>query len=171
MMKYEELRKILYRNNGILYPKIPKLCPNKKYADFIYDSFAGEEGELTAITQYIYEHIELMDNENIKKILLDIAIQEMNHLEILGSILVKMGEKPFYKNSQNHCWNSNNVNYKICNLKEMMKINIESENKSINQYKKLIRYTSNIYLRKTYERILLDEMSHLEIFKAIEKSC
>lgn len=167
MMKYEELSKILYKNKNIPYPAIPNLYPNKNYANLIYDSFGGKKGELTAITQYIYEHLELKDNAVIQKILLNIAIQEMNHLDILGSILVKLGEKPFYKSSSEKCWSSSNLNYKECDLKEMMKINILGEEDAINEYKQLIKYTRNMYLRRVYERIILDEISHLEIFKKI----
>lgn len=80
-----------------------------------------------------------------------------------------------YKNSQNKYWNSNNVAYKACSLREIIKINIASENNAINQYTRLIKYTNNMYLRRIYERILLDEKNHLEIFRIlqgkIEKDC
>lgn len=168
MIKYEELSEILYKNKHIPYPEIQSLYPNPNYANLIYDSFGGEKGELTAITQYIYEHIDLKDNDAIQKILLNIAIQEMNHLDILGSILVKLGEKPIYKSSSNERWSSNNVNYKECNLKELMEINILSEETAIREYRKLINYTRNMYLRRVYERIILDEMTHIEIFRRIQ---
>ena len=48
-----------------------------------------------------------------------------------------------------------------------MKINCEAEETAIKGYRQLIRYTNNRYLRKVYERIILDEMAHLEIFKNI----
>lgn len=167
MIKYEELEQMLARNRKVPYPPVPNLYPNKKYANLIYDSFAGKEGELTAITQYIYEHIDFKDKEEISKILLSVAIEEMHHIDILGEILVNLGEKPIYKSSEEKEWCAHNVKYKIKDLKEAMKINICLEEEAISGYKQLMRYTNNVYLRRVYERIILDETTHLEIFKRL----
>ncbi len=167
MIKYEELNKMLCENKKIPYPPIPKLYPNKRYANLIYNSFAGNEGELTAITQYIYEHIEFKDKEEIYNILLKIAIEEMKHLDILGEILVNLGEKPIFKDTNQKIWSAHNVKYKFKDIKEAMKINILSEEIAIKEYQTLIRYTNNPYLRRIYERIIIDEKTHIEIFKKI----
>ena len=171
MIKYEELNQMMVRNKKVPYPPVPNLSPNKKYANLIYDSFAGEEGELTAITQYIYEHIDLKDKEDVSKILLSIAIEEMRHIDILGEILINLGEKPVFRNSNQNQWTAKNVKYKIRDLKDAMKINIASEEAAIRGYRQLMRYTNNMYLRRIYERIILDEMTHLEIFKRILEKC
>lgn len=169
MIKYEELEQMLIRNKKVPYPPIPNLYPNKKYANLIYNSFAGKEGELTAITQYIYEHIELKDKEDISKILLSIAIEEMHHINILGEILVNLGEKPIFKSSEEKEWSAKNVKYKIKDIKEAMEINICSEEAAIAGYMQLMRYTNNVYLRRVYERIILDETTHLEIFRKMRQ--
>lgn len=171
MIKYEELEKMLVRNRKVPYPPIPNLYPNKKYANLIYNSFAGKEGELTAITQYIYEHIDFKDKDEISKILLSIAIEEMHHIDILGEILINLGEKPIFKSSEGKDWCSNNVKYKIKDIKEAMKINICAEETAIAEYMQLMRYTNNMYLRRVYERIILDEKTHLEIFRKILADC
>ena len=160
MIKYEELNQMLLRNKKVPYPQIPNLYPNKGYANLIYESFAGKEGELTAITQYIYEHIDLKDKEDISKILVNIAIEEMHHIDILGEILVNLGEKPYFKDSNKKDWNAGNVQYKAKNIKEMMKINVVSEENAIMGYRQLMRYTNNMYLRRVYDRIILDETTH-----------
>ena len=159
---------MMVRNKKVPYPPVPNLYPNKKYANLIYDSFAGEEGELTAITQYIYEHIDLKDKEDVSKILLSIAIEEMRHIDILGEILINLGEKPVFRNSKKKI---KYINNKIRDLKDAMKINIASEEAAIRGYRQLMRYTNNMYLRRIYERIILDEMTHLEIFKRILEKC
>ena len=49
MLKYEKLQKLLQKNSGIPYPKVPKLYKNPRYCRLVYNAFAGgEEGELTA---------------------------------------------------------------------------------------------------------------------------
>lgn len=83
MIKYEELEKILIEPKKVPYPTVPRLPKNKVYAQMIYDSFAGETGEFTALSQYIYEHIELKQQHQFGNILMDIAIDEMKHLDIL----------------------------------------------------------------------------------------
>ena len=169
MLKYQELQKILQRNCKIPYPKVPKLYKNSRYCGLVYNAFAGrEEGELTATLQYIYEHIYLQKHSDISRILKEIAIQEMQHLNILGEIIVNLGGKPIYQNSNNEFWNACNVNYKFSNIEEAMKINIRAEEMAIKNYQLLWRYTNNPYLRKVYERIILDEKVHLEIFKNLK---
>jgi bacterioferritin len=167
MIKYEELKSILQKNRNISYPSVPKLYPNKRYCNLIYDNFGGEEGELTAITQYIYEHMNFKKEEAISHILQDIAIEEMHHLDILGEIITNLGEKPIYQNSNQKLWIANNVTYDICNLRDAIKKNMKDEESAIIGYRKLLRYTNNIHLRRIYERIILDETTHFEIFKRI----
>lgn len=167
MIKYEEIKRILQKNKNIPYSIVPKLYPNKRYCNLIYDSLGGEKGELTAIAQYSYEHIVLRDEEAISRILQDIAIEEMHHLNILGNIIKNLGEEPIYKNSKGKIWTADNV---ICNcdkLKEIMHMNIKAEEEAILGYRNILRYTNNVYLIKIYERIILDEITHLEIFKTI----
>lgn len=167
MIKYEELKSILQKNRNIPYPSVPKLYPNKRYCNLIYDSFGGERGELTAITQYIYEHMSFKKEEAISHILQDIAIEEMHHLDILGEIITTLGEKPIYQNSNKKIWMANNVMYDSCNLKDVIKKNMKDEEGAIIGYRKLLHYTNNMHLRRIYERIILDETTHLEIFKKI----
>ena len=113
----------------------------------------------------------MKDKEDVSKILLSIAIEEMRHIDILGEILINLGEKPVFRNSNQNQWTAKNVKYKIRDLKDAMKINIASEEAAIRGYRQLMRYTNNMYLRRIYERIILDEMTHLEIFKRILEKC
>lgn len=167
MIRYEELEKILLKNINIQYPEVPRLYPNKRYCNLIYDSLGGEQGELTAITQYSYESITLKNEEKISNILKEIAIEEMKHLEILGNIIVNLGEKPMYMNSKKEAWTVDNLTYNFENLNEIMDLNIKAEEEAISGYKNILKYTNNITLRRIYERIILDETTHLEVLKSI----
>ena len=137
---------------------------NTKYANLLYDSFAGDSGELTAITQYIYEHIELKRFNDFSKIMLDIAIEEMHHLDLLGSLIKKLGEKPYYIDSNECKWSTRNLKYHFKSIYEILTFNIESEKKAIEDYKNAIKYTQNKSIKDLLERIILDEQTHLEIF-------
>ncbi len=153
---------------NIPYPKLMNIRQNIRYANLLYDNFAGEEGELTAVNQYIYEHIELKRYESFSKILLSIAIEEMHHLELIGDLIKRLGKKPYYIN-QNQCmWNANNIKYHFNNVYDMLLFNIESEKKAILGYKEAIKYTQNKSIKDLLERIILDEQTHLEIFNRLK---
>lgn len=140
---------------------------NIKYANMLYDNFAGEEGELTAVMQYIYEHIELKRYDNFSKILLNIAIEEMHHLDLLGDLIKKLGGIPYYINKENSAWSGKNVKYHFTSVYEMLTYNIKSEKRAIDNYKEAIKLTQNKSVRDLLERIILDEQTHLEIFNRL----
>lgn len=164
MITYQEGRELLDKTSKIPYPPIPQLYQNIRYANMIYDDYAGQLGELSAITQYIYEHILYKEKGDTSKLLLDIAIEEMRHLDILGTIIQRLGGKPEYIDSNKNLWSAKNVKYETKNFEEMVKYNIFSEEEAIQGYRKLIRYTNNMGLRRIFERIILDEKTHKEIF-------
>ena len=167
MINYKEIENMMNKNAKIPYPKIPKLYPNSRYAKMLQNDFAGENGELSAITQYIYEHINLKENKELSLLLRRIAIEEMRHLDIVGEIIRNLGEKPYYIDSKDEVWSAKNINYNVKCLKDIMRFNILSEEKAITGYRKALKYTNNIQLRRVFERIIIDENMHREIFKMI----
>ena len=140
---------------------------NKRYAEVLYNSFAGEEGELTSVTQYIYEHIELKKFESFSKILLSIAIEEMQHLELIGNLIRKLGGKPYYINKEKCFWSSKNIKYHFNSVFDMLNYNIESEKRAIEGYREAIKNTQNKSIQQLLDRIILDEQTHLEIFNRL----
>lgn len=167
-MTYEEVQEILNSKRNIPYPKLMNIRQNQRYAELLYNSFGGEAGELTAATQYVYEHIELKKYEEFSKILLSIAIEEMHHLDLVGELIRKLGKRPYYINKDGCQWNSNNVKYHFNNVYDMLMYNIESEKKAIKEYKEAIKCTQNKSIKDLLERIILDEQTHLEIFNRLK---
>ena len=141
---------------------------NLKYANLLYDNFAGSDGELTAVTQYIYEHIELNRYESFSKILLSIAIEEMKHLQLIGELIRRLGKKAYFIDKKQCAWNTENIKYHFNNIYDMLMYNIESEKKAILGYKEAIKYTQNKSIKDLLERIILDEQTHLEIFNRLK---
>ena len=167
-MTYEEVQEILSSKKNIPYPKLMNIRQNIRYANLLYDNFAGEEGELTAVNQYIYEHIELKRYESFSKILLSIAKEEMHHLELIGDLIKRLGKKPYYINQHQCMWSANNIKYHFNNVYDMLMFNIESEKKAISGYKEIMKYTQNKSIKDLLERIILDEQTHLEIFNRLK---
>lgn len=166
-MTYEEVIEILNSKKNISYPKLMNVRQNKRYAELLYNNFSGEAGELTAVTQYIYEHIELKKYDSFSKILLSIAIEEMHHLDLIGDLIKKLGKKAYYINNENCFWNAKNVKYHFNNIYDMLSYNIETEKQAIIEYKQAIKYTQNKSIKNLLERIILDEQTHLEIFNRL----
>ena len=92
----------------------------------------------------------------------------MHHLDLLGSLIKKLGGIPYYINKENCAWDGENVKYRFSTIYEMLTYNIESEKKAIEDYKKVIKCTQNKSIRDLLERIILDEQTHLEIFNRLK---
>ena len=149
----------MYKSN-LPYPDIKVEIENIEYAKLLMYPYASMISEDTATHLYMYQSFILDDN--IGKILENIAIVEMHHLEMLAKTINLLGLKPEYK-SNDIPWTSNYVNYNT-NLKDILKINIEAETLAIKNYQNLIKVINDKYIKKMLERIIVDEEIHLKIF-------
>lgn len=100
MFTYEQAKQMIDKISQVPYPILSRIYPNKNYANMLKNDFAGDLGEISAIMQYIYEHIEYLEKQDLSKILKMIAIEEMKHLNAIGEIIKKLGEKPCYEGSR-----------------------------------------------------------------------
>ena len=148
---------------GLPYPKIEISEKNSNYANLIKKSYAGTVSELTAATQYIYQN--LIAKSLIGNILGEIAKVEMHHLEILGELIVALGENPDFsiskKENKLH-WNSKF----ICtcdSIKEMLLEDIKNEKEAICQYRELTNLIDDENIIILLNRIILDEELHIKI--------
>lgn len=139
---------------GMLYPQDVR-C--------IVDDYSGREGELTAITQYIYQqYISHSFDEELAETLLQIAIVEMHHHELLGEAIVQAGGDPLMGGST--CfWSGSNVNY-TKNPIAFLRNNIQAEYRAIAAYRRSIACVRNESLKELLARIIMDEELHIEIF-------
>ena len=151
----------MYYKSTLPYPEIKVEKENIEFAKLLLYPYASMVSEDTAIHLYIYQSF-ILDDE-IGKILENIAIVEMQHLEMLAKTINLLGLKPEYK-VNNIPWNSDYVNYNT-NLKDMLKINIEAETLAIKNYRNLIKVIDDKYIKELLKRIIIDEEIHLKIFK------
>ncbi|HIS90840.1 MAG TPA: manganese catalase family protein [Candidatus Faecisoma merdavium] len=154
----------MYKSN-LPYPDIKVEKENIEYAKLLMYPYASMISEDTATHLYMYQSF-ILDN-NIGRILENIAIVEMHHLEMLAKTINLLGLKPEYK-SNDIPWTSNYVNYNT-NLKDILKINIEAETLAIKNYQNLIKVINDKYIKKMLERIIVDEEIHLKIFNDLYK--
>ncbi len=156
----------------IPYPEVKVEEKNPYYADLLSEDYAGRTSETTATLLYSYQHFNTFDsNEEFSKIIEEIAIVEMKHLEMLGKTIKLLGREPIYKTceaSRGNCvmWSASNIDYST-RLKEMLEVDIREESKAIKIYESHKKLIKDKYIKNMLDRIILDEKRHLEIFKSL----
>lgn len=65
--------------------------PNPGLANLLLEQFGGAQGELAAATRYFTQAL-AEDDPGRKDLLMDIATEELSHLEIVGSIIVMLNK-------------------------------------------------------------------------------
>ncbi len=149
----------------IPYPEIKVKEKNIKLAKEILSSYAGSVSEDTAVHNYIFQYL-ILENDEIKNILKEIAIVEMHHLEILGELVKKLGLTPLYlsvSNDNTKWFSGEYVTYEK-ELKNILLDNIRNEELAIKNYEKIIIGTDDEYVKYILKRIILDEKMHIQVF-------
>lgn len=147
------------------YPEVAVEGRNISYAALLTNDLAGQVSEMTAVTQYVYQHMITM-NERISETLMCISIVEMKHLEMIGEMIFDLGGNPEYAvrtGRGSYFWNARYVDYDQ-DPKRYLKINIAGEQAAIANYRKRIEQINDQYVRAVLERIILDEKYHIDIF-------
>ena len=134
------------------YPPLEVEGPNPQYARLLGIDMAGGRGEMTSITQYLYQ----------------IAQVEMHHLDMLGVLIEKLGGNPKYQAVQNRpaLWTGGMVTY---NRTPAMAIrdNMALEQSAIDTYRKQLLVIRDTHVAAVIRRILMDEEIHLLLFKRL----
>ncbi len=158
------------------YPEIKVARENPYYGKLLLEDYAGRAGELTAINQYIYHHFVLEpEYEEVAELLSCIALVEMHHMEILADTILKLGVDPRQRtiapNEVEIYWDAGFVYYGTA-LCDMITANIAGEWAAISNYRKHQQMINDLYVKKILERIILDEIYHVQLFSQVtEKYC
>lgn len=152
------------------YPTVTTNGENYYQAKCIMDDYSGKEGELTAVTEYMYyAYITLHQGEKeLSEMFEGIAIAEMMHHKLLAGAIAEFGANPIFGGNDTY-WTGANISY-TQNKQQMLNRSIELEKTAIANYEKALACTSNESLKSLIDRILQDEYLHLEYFeKALAK--
>lgn len=155
------------------YPSLDAITEDYKSLRAVSPAYAGGKGELTAVLQYVYQSIllgELGKKEMGKKIL-GIAVNEMHHLELLGTAITRLGAPPAFTACLPYpigYYSASNVNY-VKSPCEMIEADIIAETNAIDDYRRILACISNEALTALIERIIEDEKLHLSAFESMYK--
>ncbi len=152
------------------YPTLDDIGEDYSSLRIISPAYAGREGELTAILQYVYQSI-MLDGFGMKaaaKTLEEIAATEMHHLQILGTLIRCLGAPPVFTNCPPYpvgYYSSSCVNY-TKTPKAMIAVDLCSEKNAVLCYESMIKRLQNERVKEILKRIVADEEVHI---KALEE--
>ena len=98
-----------------------------------------------------------------------IAVSEMTHLDILGSLLCKLGALPVFTSCPPHkfdFYTAAAVSYSD-EPEKMLLCDIRGENEAIRGYEKMLCRLKNEQIRAVIARIIEDEKLHLQALEAM----
>lgn len=152
------------------YPEITDATSDMKTVAILKELLSGRDGEIAAVLQYIYQsRIANLSEPEIANVFEEIGIVEMQHTQKLMDAILAFGGNPQFNNSYGQYFSAGYVNYSQ-KLKDMLEANIKGERDAIEDYSKAIQNAQNASLKELFNRIILDEQIHLEIFEKLLNS-
>lgn len=153
----------------IPYPSIDGITKDIESANIISPAYAGLHSELTAILQYTFQDITFgyQNFEYYADLLESISLAEMQHFELLGKMLIRLGVTPVMSQNppyKQYFFNTSTVSYSVAPQKMLMD-SIEGELEAIRMYKSMLNKLKNEDVAAVIKRIILDEMLHVELLK------
>jgi Mn-containing catalase len=90
--RFSQLRRfVMFLHNKRLQYTVRVAQPNPGLANLLLEQFGGAQGELAAASRYFTQAL-AEDDPGRKDLLMDIATEELSHLEIVGSIIVMLNK-------------------------------------------------------------------------------
>ncbi len=153
---------------------------NPKFAQKLLEQFGGRSGEFTAMSEYFVQSF-ACDNTKIRDMLMDIATEEIGHLEMVGlmveqllrgaerekayedTLFSMMGQGPQFVDSLGNAWTSNWIRASGDVVADM-KHNISAEAGAKMAYDRLIQMTDDPGCKETLNYLMTREISHQRMF-------
>jgi len=152
------------------YPQPLFACPNTGCARMLHNAYAGENGEFSAIARYFYQSVTLQSTApEASRLLHQIALVEMKHLQMLGQCIAGLGGSPTFAGSRGGAavWWSGAWVPRGGDLKLQLLQDIESEQAAVRAYRQLTGQIPLSDLQALLCRIVMDEEHHIELFSQL----
>ena len=153
------------------YPSLCEIKPDIKIAQKIAPTYSGGHSELNAILQYTYHFFSFQAcDSQTANTLMGIAVAEMEHLQILGKMLVQLGANPiFYDYSKyGEYYSTKSISYSKT-LEKMLLDDLSGEMLAVQGYRQLIDSINDEKVTAVLCRIVLDEELHIAVLKDLLK--
>ncbi len=157
---------------------------NPQYAALLQEQIGGGNGELKAAMQYMSQSFRIKDPE-IKDLFLDIAAEELSHLEMVSQTVnllnghdvdfnqtgvgeiqthVQIGLSPGLINASGYSWTADYVTVTGDLCADLLS-NIASEQRAKVVYEYLYRQINDRYVKETIDFLLNREEAHNAMFR------
>lgn len=158
--------------------------PNPKFAAMLQEQLGGANGELKATMQYISQIFRVQDPE-IKDMMLDIAAEELSHMEMVSMLITQLngselqgnqatvgevqthlltGLAPGLINASGHPWTADYVNVTGDLVADLLS-DIAAEMRAKVVYEYLYRQIDDKGVRDTIDFLLNREEAHNQLFR------
>lgn len=151
------------------YPSADNIEKNLKYASILSLLYAGKHGELNATLQYVYQYFYFNEfkEKEIAENLMGIAVAEMHHIEILGKLILALGQNPVYAEClpyRCNFYSSSSVSYST-NAEKMLLDDITGEMLAVSEYDRAVNEILDQRVQAILVRIKLDEELHIKVLR------
>lgn len=174
----------MFKHDKKLLVNVKVERPNPQYAVLLQEQLGGGNGELKAAMQYMSQSFRIKDPE-IKDLFLDIAAEELSHMEIVGTLInllnghdvnyqavnsgeiqshVLLGLNPGLMNASGYSWTADYVTVTGDLCADLLS-NIASEQRAKVVYEYLYRQIEDKYVRETIDFLLNREEAHNAMFR------
>lgn len=174
----------MFKHEKQLFHPVEVEGPNPQYAAHLQEQLGGANGELKAAMQYISQSFRIKDKE-IKDLFMDIAAEELSHMEIVAATInllnghevdynktnageiqthVLLGLNPGLINASGYSWTGDYVSVTGDLCADLLS-NIASEQRAKVVYEYLYRQISDKKVRETIDFLLNREEAHNAMFR------
>ena len=174
----------MFKHEKQLFHPVGIEKPNPQYAVLLQEQLGGGNGELKAAMQYMAQSFRIKDPD-IKDLFLDIAAEELGHLEMISQTInllnghdvdassvpygeiqshVQTGLSPTLTNSSGYSWTSDYVTVTGDLCADLLS-NIASEQRAKVVYEYLYRQIEDKRVRETIDFLLNREEAHNQMFR------
>ncbi len=148
------------------YPSV-ETGTNVAESKLLMPLYAGSASELTAIMTYCFQSYATTKYPQIRNALEGVAKCEMLHHKLLGETIYKLGGYPVM--GARTYWNGSFANYTL-DPKKYLRENVIAEQTAISNYERTILALTTDSVKMLLERIILDEETHVQIFRDLLKT-
>ncbi len=174
----------MFKHEKQLFHPVAIERPNPQYAALLHEQVGGGNGELKAAMQYMSQSFRIKDPE-IKDLFLDIAAEELGHLEMVSQTVnllnghdvdyksvdvgevqshVQLGLAPGLINASGYSWTADYVTVTGDLCADLLS-NIASEQRAKVVYEYLYRQIEDKKVRETIDFLLNREEAHNAMFR------
>lgn len=149
------------------YPPVAAQIKSPAYAQAMLSNMSGSVSEMCAVSLYFYNRLLSQEQQKIADIFSKMAVVEMHHLEIFGTLAHQMGADPrlWQRRAGRMLYWSPGYNDYPQELLPILQNSLKCEQLTIQKYQDQAEEISDENVVENLMRIILDEQVHASILK------